>query len=177
MAELVEVVIADDRWSIVDLEKLANRAADLALQAARVEPGGYEIALLACDDAEIAKLNASHRGQPQPTNILSWPTFDLAAKIDGAQPSPLPGRQADWAESLGDLALSFDTCLRETENSGIDLGDHVTHLILHGCLHLLGFDHRRDGDAALMERLESKALASVGIADPYSLPDPIGLET
>ncbi len=168
MTDIVEVVIEDDRWLVVDLTDLANRAVTLAFAAHGVAVKGYEIILLACDDAKIAELNAQHRGKSSATNVLSWPAFELAAKKDGALPQPLPKPSGPWAESLGDIAISFDTCNREAGESGADFSDHVMHLILHGCLHLLGYDHDRTADAVLMEGLESNALASIGIADPYS---------
>ncbi len=175
MAELVELNVEDDRWSSVELDVLANRAAGLALGVAGLTLDGYEISLLACNDVKISQLNQEYRGKPVPTNVLSWPAFRLGAVIDGERPALAPEPEKYWAESLGDLAISFDTCQREATGAGVALADHVSHLILHGCLHLLGFDHERDGDAALMESLETKALASIGVADPYSLPSSMGL--
>lgn len=168
MTDIVEVVVEDDRWLAVDLADLANRAATLAFFAHGTGALGYEISLLACNDAKMTELNAQHRGKSRATNVLSWPVFELAAKKDGSSPLPLPKPAGPWAESLGDIAISFDTCKREASESGTDFADHVSHLILHGCLHLLGYDHERDGDAVLMEALETKTLASIGIADPYS---------
>lgn len=168
MTELVELVIEDELWSSLDLATLAERAARLALAVAGGSTQGYEISIMACNDARISELNAEYRGKTGPTNVLSWPSFDLAPETDGNQPGLPPEPQGIWAQALGDLAISFETCQREAAESGIPLADHVTHLVLHGCLHLLGYDHVRDGDARLMERLESSALASLGIADPYS---------
>lgn len=177
MTDLVELVIDDDRWSSIDLDSLANRAAALALGVAGLGADGYEIGLLACGDKQLETLNSKFRGKSGATNILSWPAFDLSPRGPGLAPEK-PRKPGEWwSETLGDLAISFDTCQREAAESGTTLPDHVTHLVLHGCLHLLGYDHQRDADAALMERLEIKALASVGIADPYAACSPIGLET
>ena len=93
MTDIVEVVTADDRWAIVDLAHLANRAASLALSASGINSENYEIALLACDDAKIAELNGQYRGKPGPTNILSWPARRLSPVQDGATPK-IPAKAA-----------------------------------------------------------------------------------
>jgi probable rRNA maturation factor len=152
---LVEAVIEDARWEAVGLEALAERAARAALRAEGVDPSARSIGLLGCDDARIAALNAEFRGKASATNVLSWPPR-------GAD-HPIPGEP----ESVGDLALSYDTCAREAAEAGLSLGDHATHLLVHGVLHLLGRDHADDAEAAEMQRLETKILASLGVADPY----------
>ena len=176
MTDIVEVVIADESWTSIDLDLLANRAIRLAFLAVNLPTNGYEISLLACDDARITELNGEYRGIPLATNVLSWPAFELAAVEDGGSPRPLPKPDGVWAESVGDLAIAYETCQREAISTGVDFADHVTHLILHGCLHLFGYDHERDGDAALMEALETMALASVGIDDPYLRSELVGME-
>ncbi len=176
MTDIIEVVIADESWKSIDLDMLANRAMRLAFSAVNLPPEGYEIGLLACDDARIAELNGEHRGRHSATNVLSWPAFDLAAAQDGDLPNPVPKPDGVWAESVGDLAIAYETCQREANSANINFADHISHLILHGCLHLLGFDHEREGDAVLMEALETKALASIGIDDPYSRFEPAGMK-
>lgn len=166
MPDLVETVIEDPRWEAAGLPALAERAARAALAAAGLDPDRYEIALLGADDARIAALNADFRGRARPTNVLSWPAEDLAPAAEGAAPTPPAPGGAEPA-SLGDIALAFDTCAAEAEAAGLTLGQHVTHLVVHATLHLLGYDHRRDGDATRMERLETEILASLGVADPY----------
>jgi probable rRNA maturation factor len=123
---------------------------------------------LACDDVQIATLNAEFREKPTPTNVLSWPAEDLAAETDGASPT-LPHPDITGEVSLGDIAISYDTCAREAADAGKSLAEHTTHLIVHGLLHLLGYDHVRDRDATLMEETEVKILGTLGIDDPYSL--------
>ncbi|WP_299691737.1 rRNA maturation RNase YbeY [uncultured Tateyamaria sp.] len=125
-----------------------------------------EVSLLGCDDARIATLNADFRDKPGPTNVLSWPDTDLAAATDGATPAA-PDPDPDGAVSLGDIAIAYETCAREALDQGKPFGDHVTHLLVHGTLHLLGYDHIRPGDAALMERTEVKILGNLGVPDPY----------
>ena len=164
---LVECVIEDERWHDLDLPDLAERAARTVLADRGLAPERFEIALMACDDARIAALNAAFRGRDAPTNVLSWPAQDYPPRADGtAPPAPAPGPPDDPA-GLGDLALAFETCAREAREYGRTLDDHVTHLVAHGVLHLLGHDHTRDGDAALMEAIEVRLLASLGVANPY----------
>lgn len=164
----IDVVMQDERWAAVTLETLAANAAHASLDFLGLDPDACECALLACDDEQIATLNAEFRGKPVPTNVLSWPAADLAADSEGAKPvSPSPDITGEIA--LGDIAISYDTCLREATETGKSLAHHTTHLIVHGLLHLLGYDHIRDRDATLMEETEVKILGTLGIDDPYSL--------
>ena len=167
MTTLTDIVIEDPRWEEAGLDALAEDAALKALEYLGFPVDGYEIAVLACDDARIAELNAEFRDKPTPTNVLSWPSYDLAAEEDGATPHPLPSPDPVMGDSLGDIAIAYETCLREAEAVGKDMSHHVSHLIVHGVLHLLGYDHVRDRDATLMEGLETKILGKMGIADPY----------
>ena len=156
----VDVVVEDDRWNALDLEALAAQAVGATL-AHRGLSGG-EVVILACDDARIAALNADFRGKPRPTNVLSWPSEELGAEADGAEPL------APEDEPLGDIAIAWETCAAEADAAGIAMSQHVTHLIVHAVLHLLGHDHERDGDAALMEGREVEILAQLGLPDPYT---------
>lgn len=165
--ELVDTVVEDDRWEAVGLPALAESAARAALARLGLPPEGFEIVLLGASDERIAALNADFRGKPQPTNVLSWPSEERGAEAEGAPPAlPEPGEEEP--EPLGDIALAWETCAAEAEAAGKPVGEHVTHLVVHGVLHLLGYDHLRDGDATLMEGLEAEILASLGVADPYS---------
>lgn len=159
-------MIEDPRWDAAGLTDLAETACAATLAHLGLT-GAYEIALLACDDARIAVLNADFRDKPTPTNVLSWPSDERGAEREGAMPEApqeeLPGEPVE----LGDIAIAYDTCTREAAQQGKTFADHVTHLLVHGTLHLLGFDHIRDGDAALMERLEVEILATLGLDDPY----------
>jgi probable rRNA maturation factor len=157
MPEVVEALVEDGRWADSDLEAIAERAARAALAAAGRDPARHEVALLACDDARIAELNTRFRGKAQPTNVLSWP----------ASASPVPRANSEPL-FLGDLALAYETCAREAAAVGIPLGEHAAHLVVHGVLHLLGHDHADDAEAEAMEALETKALATMCIRDPYS---------
>ena len=162
----VDVVIEDGRWEALDLPGLADRAAAATLGRLGLS-APWDIALLATSDTEIARLNAEFRGKPAPTNVLSWPAQPLAPPAPG-QPPPPPAPDATGERELGDIALAWETCAREAEIGGKPLADHATHLVVHAILHLLGYDHICDEDAALMEGLETEILAVLGLPDPYS---------
>ncbi|MCP5076087.1 MAG: rRNA maturation RNase YbeY [Rhodobacteraceae bacterium] len=168
MADNVAVLVDDDRWQTCDLDVLAEKALAAVLKERGIKPVTFDISLLACGDSKIAELNAEFRSKGQPTNVLSWPTFELAPETAGGNPQRPPNPTTPFCEkSLGDIAISYDTCLRESEEGHTRFGDHVCHLLVHSCLHLLGFDHETDADAARMEGIETKILASMGIKDPY----------
>lgn len=164
---LVETVVEDDRWQAFGLEPLADRAGRAVLAALDLPAEHFQIVVMGCDDARIATLNAEFRGKAQPTNVLSWPSEDLAPDTAGAPPHrPAPGEAGDpW--SLGDIALAWETCAQEAEAQGKTMSDHVLHLLVHGILHLLGYDHVQDADAELMEATEVRILETLGVADPY----------
>lgn len=161
----MEVIVEDARWQAAGLEALAVRAAQATLAHLGLDPEAWEISLLACDDSRIMALNADFRGKPGATNVLSWPAEDLAPKMAGDMPlPPMPnGNEA----CLGDIAIAWETCAREATEAGRPLADHITHLIVHAVLHLLGFDHIRDPDATLMETTEIGILGKLGVPDPY----------
>lgn len=167
MPELVETLIEDGRWRASGLEELAETACRAVLSRLDLPAEAFEIGVLGCDDDRIAALNADFRDKPRATNVLSWPAVDLSPEQAGAAPSrPDPGPPG-MPQTLGDIAISYDTCAREAAEQGKPLAAHVSHLLVHGCLHLLGFDHIRPADAARMEALEVELLERMGIADPY----------
>lgn len=161
----VDVLIEDQRWESLALADLAKKAAEATLKHLNLPASGYEISVLGADDNRIAALNADFRGKPQPTNVLSWPSEERGAQEEGAQPHLK--QDPSGITELGDIALGYETCLREAEAANKHHTDHVLHLLVHGILHLLGYDHIRDGDAALMERLEIEILAHFNIESPY----------
>ena len=163
--DLIGVNIEDDRWQALDIEALAQRACEVTLRYLEIDPQYFEISLLACDDTRIADLNAEFRGKAVPTNVLSWPTQDRARA--GKHPKSPDYDPRGMPEELGDIAISYDTCIREASEEGKEITGHVTHLLVHGVLHLLGYDHISDQDAAIMERLEGEVLGKLGISDPY----------
>ena len=164
----LDISLEAPAWQDTGLEPLARRAFDATLGHLGIE-GEVEISLLGCDDARIATLNAEFRGKPAPTNVLSWPAEDLAPDAPGATPSrPEPDPHfPDEPLALGDIAIAHETCAREAAEQGKPMPDHVTHLLVHGLLHLLGYDHVRDADATLMEATEVEILGKLGLPDPY----------
>ncbi|HEX5184640.1 MAG TPA: rRNA maturation RNase YbeY [Allosphingosinicella sp.] len=119
-----------------------------------------EISVKFTDDNEVRSLNAAYRARDKATNVLSFPMFE-ADLLDSLV-------MADGGEVLlGDIVLAAGLCAREAEEKGISVRDHAAHLVVHGTLHLLGYDHEQGEEAEAMEAVERKALASLGIADPY----------
>jgi len=162
----LDVLIEDSRWDALGLENIATRAVIETVATLNVQGDVIELSLLACDDTRIAALNTTFRDKPTPTNVLSWPADDLSAATAGAAPHP-PETGFDGVTSLGDVAIAYETCATEAENLAKPMAAHVTHLVVHGVLHLLGYDHIRDPDAALMERIETKILGKMGLDNPY----------
>ena len=165
----VDVIIEADGWVGVELAAFAKRATDATLKMQNIDPATRDIALLGTDDARIAKLNRDFRGKDRPTNVLSWPATKRGDTKPGNAPTPPQGNA-----ELGDLALAFETCAREADAARRPLEDHVLHLIVHGTLHLLGYDHQRDLDADLMEATEIAILVKLGVPNPYKGGDTAG---
>ena len=152
---IAAIDIADDAWArVADLEQLTERAIVAALDHAGAGRN-VEVGVLFAGDAEAAKMNAQWRRKDYAPNILSFPA---PTGMDAPLGEPKP---------LGDLILAAGTVAREAEEQGKPLTSHLTHLIVHGTLHLLGFDHVADGDALRMETAEIAILAGLGVKDPY----------
>jgi probable rRNA maturation factor len=134
------------------LEKAAGFLADKVKQPFPKQ--AVEISLVFTDDDDIKGINAEWRGQDKPTNVLSFPAFPL---IPGGKPGPM----------LGDVILAEETLRREALDLGKPFDDHLTHLLVHGFLHLFGYDHMTDEEAAVMEGLEIRILAELGLENPY----------
>jgi len=151
---MIEVEIEADAWTdaLPDAEAVVERAA-LAAQ------GGVagDLVILLTDNEAVQVLNGRFRGKDKPTNVLSFPGGDM----------PMPGAPVH----LGDIVLAFCVCRDEAEAQGKSLTNHLTHLVIHGVLHVLGRDHEDEAEAEAMEAEERVLLASLGVADPYILPD------
>ena len=145
-----------------DWEALAARAASAAAQVApELAHDNLLVSLVLGDDAEVHSLNKQWRAKDQPTNVLSFPMLSREEVLRAAADETNEGM-------LGDLILAHGVCTREAADKGIAVADHAAHLIVHGLLHLAGYDHETGDEAAHdMEALETKALALMGIADPY----------
>lgn len=158
---ILDISIEADWPGQTDWEALAERAAEaLATFAPELANPRLSASLLFADDAEVHELNREWRGKDKPTNVLSFPMLERSELLDLPAEGP--------PELLGDIALALETCAREAAEKGLSLEHHATHLIVHGLLHLAGHDHEiSPEDARAMEMLEIKALALLGIADPY----------
>ena len=159
-----EFILEDSRWQAQELAAIGAKLGEVIPRFLPL-PAQSSAVVMACDDAQIAQLNTEFRGKPQPTNVLSWPSADLSVSKPCAQP-----KKATDPE-LGDIAIAYETSLRESQEAVLAILDHLTHLLLHGTLHLLGYDHIDDADADVMEGLEIKMLASLGISNPYEVND------
>jgi probable rRNA maturation factor len=159
----IEVYSPCAAWAAAcpDAERRARAAARLALAAGSAEaamslPARVELAIVLTDDAEQRRLNRDWRRIDRSTNVLAFPAWDPGAPIPPEAPV-----------LLGDVVLAFETVMSEAEAQDKTFADHLSHLIVHGALHLLGYDHGTDAEAAVMEMLETSVLASLGVADPY----------
>lgn len=156
----VDILQADEKWAALenasDLIHAAARAALLA-DPARPTAGTCEVSILLENDTALQALNKQWRGKDKPTNVLSFPAPPTPAGLD------LP----DAESSLGDIALSYDTLAAEALHEGKSLAAHLQHLVVHGMLHLQGYDHETPDEADEMEALERDILAGLGVADPY----------
>jgi probable rRNA maturation factor len=161
----LSVEVRDGSWrdALPDLEPLARRWVAAAVGGAQADRGGaaaplgarngHEMGLVFADDATVQGLNRDWRGIDRPTNVLAFDNAD----------APPPG--APW--QLGDVVLAFATTRNEARGAGLPLADHAAHLVIHGVLHLFGYDHQDEAEARRMECLETEILATLGIADPY----------
>ena len=163
---IVKTTITAPGWdAATDWSALGERAARAALMTtphAGLDRAGYavEVAVRLSDDAEIQGLNRQYRHKDVPTNVLSFPMVqpDLLGSIANSD---------DGEVLLGDIVLAAQTVAAEAAAKGLSVADHATHLIVHGLLHLIGYDHGDDGKAEAMEALETTAMATLGLADPY----------
>jgi probable rRNA maturation factor len=158
-----------------------------ASESGDVSEGGVSLCL--ADDSALRALNLTWRGIDKPTNVLSFPSAPaLVDAVDdrvgrapkgvrkdarlatgyGPRLQPAVAKESGPVASLGDIALAHETLAREAEDLGVSLADHYRHLLVHGFLHLIGYDHETDAEAERMEALEAKILARLGVADPYA---------
>lgn len=153
---VIDVNLEAGRWpGEKDLLHLAGAAIRATLSTGGLQvTDNSEVSLLFTDDDAIRKLNGQWRDKDKPTNVLSFPGSDPVDDVYG----PL----------LGDIVFGFETIEREARDMGVDFSDHLSHLTVHGLLHLFDYDHQTDEEAELMEGLEKTILASLGIDDPYA---------
>ncbi len=156
MSVRVEFIETSRRWrGALPARALARQSIAAAVdECGLVLRGGAEVSIHLIDDAAIEALNAQWRGWNVPTNVLSFPAVERT--------------RVEQAKLLGDVLIAFETLSREADDDGKPLADHFRHLVVHGFLHLLGFDHIDDAEAEAMERIEARALARLGVRDPYA---------
>lgn len=162
MSVEIDIIVAVDAWESLDgLEGLTRDCVDASLaESAAKLVEGCEISVTFCDDAEIRELNAEWRGKDKPTNVLSFPT-----------PGPLSARPL-----LGDIVIAYETVAREAAEQEKTLREHTAHMVIHGFLHLIGYDHETAAEAEAMESLERRIASRLGLRDPYA-GEPAGEET
>lgn len=155
----LDIVIDDEIWLTFGAVEAAAEAAARALASAPRLAAHLpaEACLALSGDTAVADLNRTYRGKDTPTNVLSFPA------------RPMPGDAAEGPAFLGDLILAAGVVRSEAADLGIPILHHVQHLVVHGLLHLLAYDHETDADATVMERLETEILATLGIPDPYAI--------
>ena len=164
---MIEIALTrEDPWPETDWDALAARAARAAIERTPQgelisTPALVEISVRLASDEEVHGLTRQYRGKDKPTNVLSFPMVqrDLLATVSQ--------NSDDGEVLLGDIVLAHGVCTAEAAERGISVEDHATHLMVHGVLHLLGYDHLEDDEADAMEEIERQALRSLGIADPY----------
>jgi probable rRNA maturation factor len=160
---ITEVLIVADCWQTEPAaEAVIHRAVATAAEIVDAGLGEAELAIMLTDDVGIRTLNSNWRGIDKPTNVLSFP----------ALPPTGPSGPDDAPRMLGDIAIAFETTRKEADDEQKPFDHHLSHLAVHGFLHLIGYDHEKDGDAEAMETLEQEILAQLGIPDPYADRDP-----
>jgi probable rRNA maturation factor len=156
---ITEVLVVADCWhDEADAEAVIQRAIAAAAEAVDQDVGEAELAVMLTDDAGIRTLNSNWRGIDKPTNVLSFPAL---------QPSG-SGGEGDAPRLLGDIAIAYDTMRREADQEQKPFDHHLSHLAVHGFLHLIGYDHEKNADAEAMEALEQEILARLGVPNPYA---------
>ena len=156
---LTEVLVVADCWQTEpDVESVIHRAINAAAEIAGVDVGDAELAVMLTDDSGIRTLNNNWRGIDKPTNVLSFPALQPTGT---ATPSDVP-------RMLGDIAIAYETTRKEADDEQKPFDHHLSHLAVHGFLHLIGHDHENDDDAEAMEGLEQEILEHLGIPDPYA---------
>jgi len=160
---ITEVLVVADCWQAEPgAEAVIQRAVAAAAAIAEADTGEAELAVMLTDDAGIRTLNLNWRGIDKPTNVLSFPALPPTG-------SSGPG---DAPRMLGDIAIAYQTTRKEANDEQKPFDHHLSHLAVHGFLHLIGYDHEKNDDAETMETLEAEILAQLGIPDPYADRDP-----
>ncbi len=156
---ILDILIVADCWQAEpQAESVIDRAITAAAEFVTVDVGDSELAVMLTDDAGITTLNRNWRGMDKPTNVLSFPAL---------QPRG-PRNPDDPPRMLGDIAIAYETTRKEADEEQRPFEHHLSHLAVHGFLHLIGHDHEQDQEAETMESLEREILSQLGIPDPYA---------
>jgi len=155
----IDITLQDKRWhdAINDIDALVTNAVSKALHSRLNGLESVEISIVLADDTIIQELNKSYRNIDKPTNVLSFPI---------TEPKELESPAAPFC-ALGDIIISYDTISREAEEQKKDVTAHFTHMLVHGCLHLLHYDHQDENEAEIMEKLEIEILSQLNVKNPY----------
>jgi len=157
---ITEVLVVADCWlNEPDVEAVIQRAIAVAAEMVDADTSEAELAVMLTDDGGIRTLNKNWRGLDKPTNVLSFPALQLTTERSS---------QDDAPRMLGDIAIAYETTRREADDEQKRFDHHLSHLAIHGFLHLIGYDHEKDQDAETMETLEREILAQLDIPDPYA---------
>jgi probable rRNA maturation factor len=159
----VDLVMEDARWKTLNLLQITNAAFKETLSQLNLRSENFICCILACSSKKIKGLNAQFRGKNNSTNVLSFPSTPQIHDVSSMSKFE---SNIDPFE-LGDIAIAYEVCKKEADVSNIDFEDHVYHLITHSVLHLLGYDHEEEENAAKMEKIEVQVLAKLGINNPY----------
>ena len=160
----IVIIIDHQAWENEGLVPVAMHVFNSVMRYFGYDPVRFEVSLLACDDSRISSLNQQFRSKKTATNVLSWPSVERAPASAGEVPRALDPQRDGF---LGDIALAYETCCAEAQSRAKPLSDHINHLLIHGLLHLMGFDHEDDADATVMESIETEILGKMGINAPY----------
>lgn len=173
----ITALIEDENWLQLigaDLEPAVQKVCALTLSRAPVldtllpgERGQLGLSVVLADDAAVQELNRQFRTKDKPTNVLSFPAYESVAALRAVLAAPTDDPMLEDAGYLGDMILARETVAREAVEQGKPVHDHLCHLLVHGTLHLLGYDHLDDGEAEEMEALEIRILKELSIANPY----------
>ena len=160
----IEIIIDHQAWENEGLDSVSTQVFNYVMGYFGCDPEHFVVGLLACDDLRISSLNQQFRSKKTATNVLSWPSVERTPASAGEVPLALDPQRDSF---LGDIALAYGTCRAEAQSSEKHFADHISHLLVHGILHLMGFAHEDDEDATVMERIETEILGKMGINAPY----------
>ena len=160
----VDLVFEDGRWKKTLLGEVSRTVFKETLNFFGQNASDFSIDILACNDGRISELNKEFRGNNSATNVLSWPSKNFQSKFVKGNTDSILNKEDGF---LGDIAISYDTCVKEAKERAIDFVDHISHLMIHSILHLMGYDHILEVEEEKMKKIEIEILGKMGIDSPY----------